>query len=69
MASIKLWRQSTGILTIAIGKEAAIQEAGVVEVLSDVYSQWAQGGGAAKVDVNKDGRITAADKQKDRKTK
>jgi aarF domain-containing kinase len=35
------------------GKEAAIQEAGVVEVLSDVYSQWAQGGGAAKVDVNK----------------
>jgi len=28
-----------------------IKEAGVVDVLTSVYSQWAQGGGAAKIDV------------------
>jgi predicted unusual protein kinase regulating ubiquinone biosynthesis (AarF/ABC1/UbiB family) len=34
------------------GKQDFIKETGVVDVLSDVYGQWAQGGGAAKVDVN-----------------
>jgi len=35
------------------GKQDAIEEAGVVDVLTSVYSQFAGGGGAAKIDVNK----------------
>lgn len=36
-----------------IGMEGAAREQGVVEVLADVYGEWAMGGGAAKVDINK----------------
>jgi len=36
---------------IAAGKEASATESGVVEVLAGVYSRWAMGGGAAKIDV------------------
>jgi len=36
---------------IPIGMEGAAQSSGVVEVLADVYGEWAGGGGAAKIDV------------------
>lgn len=34
------------------GKEQAIMDGDVVETLASVYTQWAGGGGAAKIDVN-----------------
>ena len=34
------------------GFEETIQQSGAVEVLSSVYTQFAAGGGAAKIDVN-----------------
>jgi hypothetical protein len=37
---------------IPAGKEAVALESGVVSVLSEVYTEFAGGGGAAKIDVN-----------------
>lgn len=34
------------------GKEALIQESGVVSVLAEVYMEFARGGGANKIDVS-----------------
>jgi len=35
------------------GKEQEVQQSDVVDVLASVYGQWAGGGGAAKIDVNR----------------
>ena len=37
---------------VPAGKEALIQESGVVSVLAEVYSEFARGGGANKIDVS-----------------
>jgi predicted unusual protein kinase regulating ubiquinone biosynthesis (AarF/ABC1/UbiB family) len=34
------------------GKEDVVLNAGVVEVLADIYGNWARGGGASKIDIN-----------------
>ena len=41
---------------VPAGREEQMAQAGVVDVLTSVYTQFAGGGGAAKIDVNKVGK-------------